>query len=258
MVPYPRILIHRQRHSVGKTKRLSIIIPCYNEKNTIEKILEEVMAVNIGTTQKEIIIVDDGSKDGTRELLGKLAKKNKSIRLLFQETNQGKGAALKRGLLESSGDVVVVQDADLEYDPKEYKRLLYPIERGQADVVYGSRFIGGEPHRIIYYRNQIANKFLTFLSNVCTGLNLTDMETCYKMMRGDLARTLAKDLKAARFGFEPEITARIAKINARVYEIGISYYGRSKEEGKKIGFRDGLRAIWEILYFNLTVRRNKS
>lgn len=243
---------------MGKTKKLSIIIPCYNEKHTIEKILDEVMAVTLGATEKEIIIVDDGSKDGTRGILSKLAKKNKSIRLFFQKVNQGKGAALKRGLLESTGDVVVVQDADLEYDPKEYKRLLYPIERGQADVVYGSRFIGGEPHRIIYYRNQIANKFLTFLSNVCTGLNLTDMETCYKMMRGDLARTLAKDLKAARFGFEPEITARIAKTKARVYEIGISYYGRSKEEGKKIGFRDGLRAIWEILYFNLTVRRNKS
>jgi hypothetical protein len=152
---------------------------------------------------------------------------------------------------------VVVQDADLEYDPQEYKRLLYPIERGHADVVYGSRFIGGEPHRIIYYRNQVANKFLTMLSNLFTGLNLTDMETCYKMIRGDLARALAKDLKAQRFGFEPEITARIAKNGARVYEIGISYYGRSKEEGKKIGMRDGIKAIWEIIYFNLSVRKSR-
>jgi glycosyltransferase involved in cell wall biosynthesis len=240
-----------------KTKKLSIVMPCYNEKRTIEKILDEVMEVDLDTSKKEIIIIDDGSRDGTRDLLKKLAAKNKSIKLIFQKTNQGKGAALKRGILESTGDVVVVQDADLEYDPQEYIRLLYPIERGHADVVYGSRFIGGEPHRIIYYRNQIANKFLTMLSNLFTGLNLTDMETCYKMIRGDLARELAKDLKAQRFGFEPEITARIAKNGARVYEIGISYYGRSKEEGKKIGLRDGIKAIWEIIYFNLSVRKSK-
>jgi glycosyltransferase involved in cell wall biosynthesis len=236
-----------------KIKKLSIVMPCYNEKNTIEKIIDEVMDVDLGSTKKEIIIVDDGSKDGTRDLLKSLAAKNKAIKLIFQEVNQGKGAALKRGILESSGDVVVVQDADLE----EYKRLLYPIERGHADVVYGSRFIGGEPHRIIYYRNQIANKFLTMLSNLFTGLNLTDMETCYKMMDGDLARDLAKNLKAQRFGFEPEITARIAKSGARVYEIGISYYGRSKEEGKKIGLKDGIKAIWEIIYFNISVRKSK-
>lgn len=226
-------------------------MPCYNEKATIEKILGEVMEVGLGTTKKEIIIVDDGSKDGTRDILKKLADKNKSIRLIFQEHNQGKGAALKRGIIESTGDVVVIQDADLEYDPQEYRRLLYPIERGHADVVYGSRFIGGEPHRIIYYRNQVANKFLTMLSNLFTGLNLTDMETCYKMFRGDLARDLAKDLKAQRFGFEPEITARVAKSKVPVYEIGISYYGRTKEEGKKIGLRDGLKAIWEIIRFNV-------
>ncbi len=237
-----------------KVNKLSIVIPCYNEKDTIEKILAEVMDVNLGSTTKEIIIVDDGSKDGTRDLITKYVKAHKNVKHIFQKTNQGKGAALKRGILESTGDVIVIQDADLEYDPQEYKRLLYPIKRGQADVVYGSRFIGGEPHRIIYYRNQVANKFLTFLSNLFTGLNLTDMETCYKMIDGKLARTLAKDLKAQRFGFEPEITARIAKSKVRVYEIGISYYGRSKEEGKKIGFRDGLRAIWEIIKFNVFVR----
>jgi glycosyltransferase involved in cell wall biosynthesis len=236
---------------MAKTELLSIVMPCYNEKATIKKIIDEVMSVNLGTTKKEILIVDDGSKDGTRDILETLAKKNKAIRLLFQDVNQGKGAALKRGIQESKGDVVIIQDADLEYDPVEYKRLLYPIERGHADVVYGSRFIGGEPHRIIYYRNQVANKFLTTLSNLFTGLNLTDMETCYKVMRGDLARELAVHLRAQRFGFEPEITARIAKSKVRVYEIGISYYGRSKEEGKKIGFSDGLKAIWEIIRFNL-------
>lgn len=238
-----------------KTKKLSVVIPCYNEKATIEKIIDEVMEANLGSTTKELVIVDDGSKDGTRDILQKLSKNNKNIKLLFQEFNQGKGAALKRGILESTGDVVIVQDADLEYDPNEYKRLLYPIERGHADVVYGSRFIGGEPHRIIYYRNQVANKFLTMLSNMFTGLNLTDMETCYKMFKGDLVRKLAKDLKAKRFGFEPEITARVAKSGARVYEVGISYYGRSKEEGKKIGFSDGVKAIWEIIYFNTTTHR---
>ncbi len=235
-------------------KKLSIIIPCYNEIATIEKILAEVFVVDLGNIKKEIIIVDDGSKDGTRPLLKKLAEKHKEIVLIFQEINHGKGAALKKGILQSTGDVVVVQDADLEYDPQEYKRLLYPIERGHADVVYGSRFIGGEPHRIIYFRNQVANKFLTFMSNVFTGLNLTDMETCYKMIDGDLARRLAKDLRAQRFGFEPEITARISKTKAAVYEIGISYYGRSKEEGKKIGMKDGFRAIWEIIYYNVFVR----
>ncbi len=238
---------------MAKTKKLSIVIPCYNEKPTIEKLFKEVQDVNLGTTSKEIIIVDDGSKDGTRDILKKLKKANPEIKVLLQEKNQGKGAALKRGFLESTGDVLIVQDADLEYDPQEYIRLLYPIERGHADVVYGSRFVGGEPHRIIYYRNQVANKFLTTLSNIFTGLNLTDMETCYKMMNGNLARELAADLQSDRFGFEPEITARIAKKNVRVYEIGISYYGRSKEEGKKIGYKDGLKAIWEIIRFNVFV-----
>jgi glycosyltransferase involved in cell wall biosynthesis len=234
-----------------KSKLLSVIVPCYNEKATIEKIIKEVLSVNLGSTEKEILIIDDGSTDGTIDIIKKLSKRHAQIKCLLQSHNQGKGAALKRGLLESRGDVVVVQDADLEYDPLEYNRLLYPIERGHADVVYGSRFIGGEPHRIIYYRNQVANKFLTMLSNLFTGLNLTDMETCYKMLKGDLARKIAPSLKSQRFGFEPEVTAKIAKSGARVYEVGISYYGRSKEEGKKIGFKDGIKAVWEIIRFNV-------
>jgi len=239
---------------VRSIKKLSIVIPCYNEKATIEKILAEVQAVDLGSIKKEIIIIDDFSSDGTREILQKLGK---DYVVIFQDKNHGKGAALKKGLLASTGDVVVIQDADLEYDPQDYVRLLYPIQRGQADVVYGSRFIGGEPHRVIYYRNQIANKFLTMLSNLFTGLNLTDMETCYKMIDGELARRIASNLRAQRFGFEPEMTARIAHSGSRVYEVGISYYGRSKEEGKKIGFQDGLKAVWEIIKFNTIARRTR-
>lgn len=233
---------------MSEVKKLSIVIPCYNEEATIGKILKEVEDVDLDKIEKEIIIVDDCSKDGTRDILSKLDKKYK---ILLQKENQGKGAALKRGFTETTGDVVVVQDADLEYDPQDYKKLLYPIQRGQADVVYGSRFVGGEPHRIIYFQNQLANKFLTFLSNLFTGLNLTDMETCYKMMRGDIARDIAKGLESRRFGFEPEVTAKIARKKVRVYEVGIAYYGRSKEEGKKIGFSDGIKAIGEIIKFNL-------
>lgn len=241
-----------------KAKKLSIIIPCYNEKATIRSILDEIMAVDLGGTKKEIIIVDDFSQDGTRELLKNIAKKNKAVQVIFQNYNQGKGAALKRGILGSTGDMVVIQDADQEYDPQDYKRLLRPIERGRADVVYGSRFIGGEARRIIYGRNRMANKFLTALSNTFSRLSLTDMETCYKMFRGDLIRMIAPDLKAKRFGFEPEITARISKSKVSVCEVGISYYGRSKEEGKKIGLRDGLKTIWEITRFNLTSKRSLS
>ncbi|MBI4100881.1 glycosyltransferase family 2 protein [Candidatus Microgenomates bacterium] len=230
--------------------KLSIVIPCYNEQATIKNILAEIEAVDLGKIRKEIIVIDDYSTDGTRRIL-KTYQKRSHYQIIFQPVNRGKGAALKKGLLRTTGDVVVVQDADLEYDPQDYKKLLYPIQRGQADVVYGSRFVGGEPHRVIYYSHTLANRLLTMFSNILTGLNLTDMETCYKMFRGDLIREIAKDLKAKRFGFEPEITARVAKRKVRVYEVGIAYYGRSKAEGKKIGLRDGLRAVYEIIRFNL-------
>lgn len=230
-------------------KKLSIVIPCYNEKATISQILKEVDEVTLRGITKEIIIVDDHSTDGTRAILAKLPKAK--YRVLLQGENHGKGAALKLGLLAATGDVVVIQDADLEYDPKDYRRLLYPIKRGQADVVYGSRFVGGEPHRVIYYSHTLANKLLTTFSNILTGLNLTDMETCYKMMTAEVVKKIAPKLQSRRFGIEPEITARIAKSKVRVYEVGISYYGRTREEGKKIGFRDGVKAVGEIIRFNL-------
>lgn len=234
-----------------KVKKLSVVIPCYNEEATIKDILKEVEQVDLGDIKKEVIIVDDCSSDGTRKILKNLGK---DYTVILQDYNQGKGAALKRGFLESTGDVVVVQDADLEYDPQDYKQLLYPILRGQADVVFGSRFVGGEPHRVIYYSHTVANKFLTTLSNIFTGLNLTDMETCYKMMTREVVDKIAPKLQAKRFGFEPELTARVSKLNARVYEVGISYYGRSKSEGKKIGYRDGIKAIGEIIRYNLFTR----
>lgn len=227
-------------------QKLSIIIPAYNEEKTIELILNEIKDVDLGPTQKEIIVINDASKDGTLKKLQEIKDKY-SLTILNQEVNQGKGAALKRGILESTGDVVIIQDADMEYDPHEYTKLLYPIQRGNADVVYGSRFVGGEPHRTFYYANKLANNFLTTFSNLMTGFDLTDMETCYKMFKGDLIRGIAKDLESKRFGFEPEITARLSRVeNLRLYEVGISYYGRSKEEGKHIGWKDGVKAIWEI------------
>ncbi len=231
-------------------KTLSIVIPCYNEKNTIHTILEEVEKVDLGTIQKEIVIVDDFSKDGTRDILEELKKTGK-YKIIFQEVNQGKGAALKRGFIESTGDAVIVQDADLEYDPEDYKKLLYAMYRGDGDVVYGSRFIGGEPRRVIYFSHEIANKVLTFLSNLFSGLNITDMETCYKLFDGKLIREIAPHLESKRFGFEPEITARVAKKKVKIFEVGISYYGRTKEEGKKIGIKDGFAALKEIVKYNL-------
>jgi glycosyltransferase involved in cell wall biosynthesis len=226
--------------------KLSIVIPCYNEKSTIAGILEAVRASP--WPDKEIIVVDDCSRDGTRDLLqGEL--RAKLDRLVLHEVNRGKGAALRSGIASATGDFVVIQDADLEYDPQEYPRLLAPMVEGRADVVYGSRFMGGQPHRVLYFWHRMGNGLLTLLSNMFTNLNLTDMETCYKAFRRELIQSI--EIEEDRFGFEPEITAKIAKRGCRIYEVGISYYGRTYDEGKKIGYKDGFRAIYCILKYNL-------
>ena len=224
--------------------RLSVIIPVYNERATIARLLQRVRDVNI---EKEIIVVDDGSTDGTREVLEKL--QDKIDILVYHDRNQGKGAAIRTGVVKATGDVVVIQDADLEYDPQEYHRLIKPIADGRADVVYGSRFMGGDEHRVLFFWHFVGNQFLTLLSNMFTNLNLTDMETCYKMLKADVIKGIT--IEQNRFGFEPEITAKVAKMHCRIYEVGISYSGRDYTEGKKIGWKDGFQAMWCIIKYSL-------
>ncbi|MFN5675441.1 MAG: glycosyltransferase family 2 protein [Bacteroidota bacterium] len=232
---------------------LSIVIPAYNEATTIHLILDKIHAVQLdGEFKKEIIVVNDCSKDNTADVIATYALKHPDLNIhhVSHDVNKGKGAALHTGIQYATGDYIIIQDADLEYDPEEYNLLLKPIRNGMADVVFGSRFMGSQPHRILFFWHSIGNKCLTFLSNMFTNLNLTDMETCYKLFRADLVKSLK--LRENRFGFEPEVTAKIARIpDIRIYEVGISYYGRTYKEGKKIGWKDGFRAVYCILKYGL-------
>jgi glycosyltransferase involved in cell wall biosynthesis len=226
--------------------KLSVVIPCFNEIRTIEEVVKAVKESSVPNC--EIIIVDDCSTDGTRELLQSSIESNVD-KVIYHPKNLGKGAALRTGFAAATGDIVIVQDADLEYDPNEYDFIIDPIVNGKADVVFGSRFQGGRPHRVVYFWHMMGNRFLTTLSNMLTNINLTDMETCYKAFRREIIQSIKIEEK--RFGFEPEITAKVAKMECRIYEVGISYYGRTYKEGKKIGWKDGIRAIYCILKYNL-------
>ncbi len=227
--------------------KVSIVIPCYNEIKTIEAIVEKVLQVQL-PLERELVIVDDCSTDPTRDYLQTL-QGHDNIKIVFHEVNKGKGAALQTGFRHATGDIIIIQDADLEYDPDEYPKLLKPILDGKANVVYGSRFAGGDSHRVLYFWHSIGNKLLTLLSNMFTDLNLTDMEVCYKVFERSILERI--ELKEARFGFEPEFTAKVARLNCAIYEVGISYHGRTYEEGKKINWKDGVRAIYVILKYGL-------
>ena len=224
---------------------LSIIIPCYNESKTILTLIDAVKESPV--KNREIIIVDDGSKDGTRDILNQL--NDPEVRIIFHSRNKGKGAALRTGFNEAKGDICIVQDADLEYDPQEFPLMIQPILDGKADVVFGSRFQSGRPHRVVYFWHRVGNGLLTLMSNLLTDLNISDMETCYKAFRREVIQSV--NIRENRFGFEPEVTAKISKMNIRIYEVGISYYGRTYDEGKKIGWKDGVRAVYCILKYNL-------
>ena len=229
--------------------KLTIIIPCFNEVNTIRQIIDKIIEIN--NYEKEIIVIDDFSTDGSRQILSEIEKISIS-KLILNERNYGKGYCIKKGIEEATGDIVIIQDADLEYDPSDYKKLIEPIHKNQADVVYGSRFIGSEEKRVLYYWHTLGNKFLTTLSNMFTNINLTDMECCYKAFKTEIIKKI--DLKENRFGFEPEVTAKLAKKNIRMYEVGIKYFGRKYSDGKKITWKDGFAAIYCIIYYNVFSR----
>jgi glycosyltransferase involved in cell wall biosynthesis len=226
--------------------KLSVVMPIYNERMTLETVVARVLAVRLDI---ELLCVDDGSKDGSREILAQLQARYPQLKVFLQPRNLGKGAALRRGIQEATGDFVIIQDADLEYDPAEYPILLGPLVEGKADVVYGSRFLGGAPHRVLYFWHSVGNSVLTLLSNCLTNLNLSDMETCYKAFRREILQSIS--LEEDRFGFEPEITVKVAQRRLRIYEVGISYWGRTYEEGKKIGWKDGFRALWCLLKYSI-------
>lgn len=226
--------------------KLSVVMPVYNERATLREVIRKVLGVPL---EIELLCVDDGSKDGSRDILSELAESYPQIRVLFQPQNMGKGAALRRGIQEATGDFVIIQDADLEYDPAEYPQILAPLLEGKADVVFGSRFLGGGPHRVLYFWHSVGNWFLTLLSNCLTNVNLSDMETCYKAFRREVIQSIP--IEENRFGFEPEITLKVARRKLRIYEVGISYWGRTYEEGKKIGWKDGVRALYCLLKYSL-------
>jgi glycosyltransferase involved in cell wall biosynthesis len=226
--------------------KLSVVIPVYNECATLRYVVERVLAVPL---ELEVLCVDDGSGDGSREILAELQSQYRQVQIFLQPRNMGKGAALRRGIQEAKGDFVVIQDADLEYDPADYPILLDPLIQGKADVVYGSRFLGAAPHRVLYFWHSVGNRLLTLLSNCLTNINLSDMETCYKVFRRDVIQSIP--IEENRFGFEPEITVKVAKRHLRIYEVGISYWGRTYEEGKKIGWKDGVRAVWCLLKYSI-------
>jgi glycosyltransferase involved in cell wall biosynthesis len=226
--------------------KLSVVMPIYNEQNTLREVIARVLSVPLDI---ELLCVDDGSKDGSREILAELAQQHAQMRVFLQSQNMGKGAALRRGIQEATGDFVIIQDADLEYDPAEYPVVLQPLVDGKADVVFGSRFMGSGAHRVLYYWHSVGNAFLTLLSNALTNINLTDMETCYKAFRREIIQSIP--IEENRFGFEPEITVKVARRTLRIYEVGISYSGRTYEEGKKIGWKDGVRALYCLLKYSL-------
>lgn len=246
VVPATRALLRSQQEGCDFDMKLSVVMPVYNERNTLREVVVRVLSVPL---EIELLCVDDGSTDGSPEILSELEKQYAQMRVFLQPHNMGKGAALRRGIQEATGDFVIIQDADLEYDPAEYSQVLEPLLQGKADVVFGSRFMGSGPHRVLYFWHSVGNSFLTLLSNCLTNINLTDMETCYKAFRREVIQSIP--IEENRFGFEPEITVKVARRKLRIFEVGISYCGRTYEEGKKIGWKDGVRALYCLLKYSL-------